>query len=197
MPNPTPRISTIQTERLILRPMTEDDLDSLVYVANDPDVAANTRTFLYPFTRADAEARWERQREKRESGDALNFAIALKTPGDEPNPVVGNAGLHLDKKNDSAEIGYMIAKDHRGHGYATEAARALINWGFDTLGLNRITAAYLARNPASGRIIQNLGMVPEGVRRQVTKKGDAYEDEIWFSLLRSDPRPPAKPRPQP
>jgi RimJ/RimL family protein N-acetyltransferase len=95
----------------------------------------------------------------------------------------------LECEHDRAELGYWIGKPFWGRGYATEAARALVQYGFDTLGLHRIYARHLTRNPASGRVLHKIGMTHEGYRRKHEKKWGIYEDDKLYGILRDDPRP--------
>jgi RimJ/RimL family protein N-acetyltransferase len=76
-----------------------------------------------------------------------------------------------------------------GEGYATEAAAALVAWGFDILDLQRIHAAHFTRNPASGRVMQKIGMTFEGIARQHVLKHDRWEDMARYGIVRGDPRP--------
>ena len=85
---------------------------------------------------------------------------------------------------DVAELGYWIGKPFWGKGYATEAARSLIDFGFTVLGLNRIAARHFARNPASGRVMQKVGMLQTGVDRQAGQKWDRYEDFVLYEIQR-------------
>jgi RimJ/RimL family protein N-acetyltransferase len=68
-------------------------------------------------------------------------------------------------------------------GYCTEASRAVIELGFTQLGLHRIQARHLTRNPASGRVMQKLGMQPEGVNRDAILKNDRFEDLATYAIL--------------
>ena len=84
-----------------------------------------------------------------------------------------------------AEIGYWIGKPHWGKGYCTEAVTALVQYGFDSLGFERIFATHFRKNPASGRVMQKAGMKFEGrLRHHVKKWGEFYDLEV-YSLLRS------------
>ena len=83
-----------------------------------------------------------------------------------------------------AELGYWIGKPYWGQGYCTEAARATLDFGFEQLGLNRIFAHHFARNPASGRVMQKIGMTREGRLRQHVKKWDAFEDLELYGILK-------------
>ena len=71
-------------------------------------------------------------------------------------------------------------------GYATEATTAALDYGFSDLGLNRISAKHLARNPSSGRVMEKVGMLLEGTARQDTMKWGNYEDLVSYGILRED-----------
>ena len=75
-----------------------------------------------------------------------------------------------------------------GRGYATEAARAVVAYAFDELGLNRVFAFHFTNNPASGRVLQKIGMRHEGTRRAHTRKDGAFLDSESYAILRGDPR---------
>ena len=79
-----------------------------------------------------------------------------------------------------------------GQGYATEAARAVVAFGFEELGLNRIYAHHMVRNPASGRVLAKIGMEPEGLLRQRVKKWGLFEDVVPMALLREEWAPSLK-----
>jgi RimJ/RimL family protein N-acetyltransferase len=83
-------------------------------------------------------------------------------------------------------MGYWIGKPFWNNGYCTEAARAVVEYGFGPLGLERIYANYLARNPASGRVLHKLGMTEEGHLRRHRRKFGRYEDLIVCGLLKSE-----------
>ena len=92
----------------------------------------------------------------------------------------------IDKQNNSAELGYWIGKPYWNSGYATEASRAVLKYGFEVLGLNRIHASHFRRNPASGRIMEKIGMKYEGCLRQHFKKWGKFEDLETYGILRSE-----------
>jgi [ribosomal protein S5]-alanine N-acetyltransferase len=73
-----------------------------------------------------------------------------------------------------------------GQGYATEAAKALLRHGFEALGLNRIYAHHMTKNPASGRVLEKIGMKREGLLRQAILKSDNFEDVVLYAMLRQD-----------
>ena len=87
---------------------------------------------------------------------------------------------------DQAELGYWIGKPFWGRGYCTEAAQALLRYAFTELGLVRVHSCHFARNPASGRVMQKIGMVKEGCRRQHVKKWDKLEDLELYGVLKQE-----------
>ncbi|HKG93136.1 MAG TPA: GNAT family protein [Gemmatimonadaceae bacterium] len=84
------------------------------------------------------------------------------------------------------ELGYWVGAGMWGRGYATEAARAVVSFGFATLGLNRIQARHFLRNPASGRVLQKLGMRCEGMHRQAYRRWGRFEDVAVYAILASE-----------
>jgi RimJ/RimL family protein N-acetyltransferase len=83
-----------------------------------------------------------------------------------------------------AEMGYWIGKPFWNHGYCTEAAKRLVRFGFEALQLNRILARHLSRNPASGRVMEKIGMQYEGCLRQHIKKWGVFEDLKIYAILK-------------
>ncbi len=73
-----------------------------------------------------------------------------------------------------------------GQGFATEASRAVVRFGLETLGLNRLYAHHMARNPASGRVLERIGMQREGVLRRRVRKWGRFEDVVIYALLREE-----------
>lgn len=169
----------IETERLILRTFRLADAQDSVRICADREVAANTMTIPHPYTLRDAR-RWLAAQEA--SRDPSVFAIVLR----QSDVMIGSIGLVPQHAHDRAELGYALAKPYWNMGYATEAARAVIAFGFGTMGLNRIYASHYGRNPASGRVMIKCGMKPEGVSRAHVKKWGTYEDCVLFAILKSE-----------
>lgn len=126
-----------------------------------------------------------------EQGRVVNFAIALRAvpsaiaPG-ASGELCGAIGLAIDAENNHAELGYWIGKPHWGQGYCTEAGTAVVRYGFEVLGLHRIHSAHFSHNPASGRVMQKIGMRYEGCRRQHIRKWENFEDLVQYGILKSD-----------
>src|SRR5919108_378037 len=133
----------------------------------------------HPYTIGMAEDWISTHQEAYERGVLVNFAIVRRTD----QALIGCIGLDLDPHHANAEMGYWIGLPFWNQGYCTEAAQAVIQYGFEVLKLHRIHASYMARNPASGRIMQKIGMTYEGCLRQHIQKWGAFEDIVVYGIL--------------
>lgn len=174
------RRPTLRTERLILRPFAATDAQEVRRLAGDRDVASTTRRIPHPYPEGAAEAWIASQDRAWDEGREANLAI-VRTDGDR---LLGAIGLIVRSEDSKAELGYWIGKPYWGQGYGTEAARAVLRYGFEELGLNRIYAHHMVRNPASGRILEKLGMTREGLLRQHVIKWGQFEDVVLYGILR-------------
>jgi RimJ/RimL family protein N-acetyltransferase len=156
LPAETSRDTTpvIETERLRLRAPRLDDAKTVAMLANDRRIAENAARIPHPYTFADAEDFISRVA----SSDASTvFAVTLAGAG-----VIGMCGVER-LRGDEPEIGYWLGTPYWGRGYATEAARALIDHAFDDLQLERLTAGARVSNPASRRVLEKCGFQWTGV----------------------------------
>ena len=169
---------TLRTERLVLRPFTLEDAPAVQRLASDYEVALNTLMIPHPYPEGAAEQWIATHRDDFENDRLLHFAV-------DDGQFVGAMGL-IFKGDTLAELGYWIGKPFWGRGYASEAARAVVRYGFETLGMHRIFAMHFARNPASGRVLKNVGMTYEGRLRQHLKKWDEYLDIDAYGILRDE-----------
>ena len=170
----------LQTSRLLLREYVSDDWRAVLAYQRDPRYlrfyAWNDRTeedvrdFLQQFI----DSQHERPRKR------FAFAVTLKTDGQ----LIGNCNIRKRQADDlAAEIGYEIAPAHWGNGYATEAARAIVTFGFDELKLHRISAWCIAENSASAHVLEKIGMRLEGrLREQESMKG-RWWDALLYGIL--------------
>jgi RimJ/RimL family protein N-acetyltransferase len=172
---------TLYTERLILRPHTVWDADDLQKLINDKDIASTTLNIPYPYTLEDAIDFLSKREENYENTGSPQFAITHKD-----GYLIGGIGIRLNKEHENAELGYWVGKSYWRKGYCTEAARAVIKYGFEVMGLNRIYATHMTRNPASGRVMQKIGMKNEGHLRQDKNKWDKFEDMELYAILRGE-----------
>jgi [ribosomal protein S5]-alanine N-acetyltransferase len=121
-------------------------------------------------------------RRSQGSEDAVRLGVWIEAS----STFIGGVGLRLELDHHRAEIGYWIGVPYWGNGYATEAARALLHYGFDQLKLNRIYASHFSNNPASGRIMAKLGMKPEGCLRGHLLKWGEYLDLVIYGMTKED-----------
>lgn len=171
-----------QTQRLVLRPFTLTDAPEVQHLAGDRDIAAMTLAIPHPYEVSAAEA-WVKTHARLFADQVgVNFAVILR----ETEGLIGAIGLGIDPANHNAELGYWIGKPYWGQGYCTEAAQAVLHYGFVDLDLHRIYSAHFARNPASGRVMQKLGMAYEGCRRQHTLKWGEFLDVMDYAILKAD-----------
>ena len=162
--------------------MCKSDIPEIVRLLSDPAIAQMTLNVPYPYDEDDARQWLAFQEKERRAGTGYTFAIALR----DDDLMVGAIDIRPNARHKKAEIGYWIGKPYWGRGYATEAARAIIRYGFETLEMNRIYALHFTGNPASGRVMQKAGMQFEGVLREDVKKGDVFQDHAIYAILRKD-----------
>ncbi len=171
----------IRTERLLLRPLSEADVDGLAAYRSLPEVfsyvpgeamdAEGIRTgFAERFGRGDVE----------HAGQFLLLGVELADTGD----LVGDVVLRwLSEEHRSGEIGYMFHPGHGGRGYATEAAHRMLHLAFDDLGLHRVMARVDLRNVASARLLRRLGFRQEAHLRENEWFKGVWSDELDFGML--------------
>ncbi len=162
------------TDRLLLRRPNASDAAAIVRIVGDWEVARRLARVPHPYGPADATffleqvvpAEWV-------------WAVTLKGSDE----LVGAVGLTPEEDADTAELGYWLARDHWGQGITTEAARAVLSYGFDMLGFPYITSGYFEKNPASGRVLEKLGFVQTGrTRRPCLAAGaDVLSSEMRLS----------------
>jgi RimJ/RimL family protein N-acetyltransferase len=166
----------IETERLELRPLRPSDIPELVPLIGVREVAATTLRIPYPYEEKHAReflAGGQKQGE-------LRLAITLRSDG----RLCGGIGLDPEPEHRRAELGYWIGLPYWGNGFATEAARAVVRYGFAQLNLNRIFAHHFAHNPASGKVLRKIGMTYEGRMRQHVRKWGQFVDLELYAILR-------------
>ncbi len=176
----------IETHRLILRPFRiEDAEDMYANWASDPEV---TRFLTWPahtsveITRTVLNSWIPRY----EDGGYFHWAIEWKESG----CAIGSiAAVELDENNESAVIGYCLSRAFWGRGIMPEALRAVMDYLFDTVGLNRIASYHDVNNPKSGRVMVKAGMKMEGILRGAGRNNTGICDEVWYAELRKDREP--------
>ena len=169
------------TDRLVLRPFRDDDLDAFHAIQSRPDVVR----YLYwePRSREEAEEMLGRRKVQsaiEKEGDGLHLAADLRTTGE----LIGHFSLYFaNREHRQGEIGFVLHPDHHGLGYATEGSRLMLRFGFEDLGLHRVIGRCDARNGASARVMERLGMRREAhLIENEFVKGE-WTDELVYALL--------------
>lgn len=179
MPLPTP---TLHTDRLRLRPFADRDADAIFALQS------NARVLRYwdapPWTqRSQADAFLAACRKMAEDGTGARFAIETRAD----NAFVGWCSLfRWNPVYRSLGIGYCLDEPVWGQGYATETVRAMLQWAYATLDLNRVEAELDTRNAASARVLEKLGFVREGLKREDCIVSGEVSDTWIYGLLKRE-----------
>jgi [ribosomal protein S5]-alanine N-acetyltransferase len=176
------RQETLATPRLHLRPFEMRDAAEVQRLAGDPVVSATALELPHPFLDGMAEAWIASHPELHAAGRLSAFAITVRGSGE----LCGAVGLTVEPEHGRASLGYWIGRPHWGRGYATEAARVVIAFGFERMDLRRIHADHLGSNAASGSVLRKLGMRPEGILRQHVRHRGVVDDLVLYGILRSE-----------
>jgi [ribosomal protein S5]-alanine N-acetyltransferase len=169
----------LATGRLSLRPFEEPDWHAMHAIAADPEVAR----FMPSDPRTEHETRdlvqWMIQG-PNDHPPHYDFAVLLQADG----TLIGSCSLgRRYDEVDQAELSYMLNRAYWGHGYATEAAHAVLTYGFTELGLHRVFATCRPSNSASVRVLEKLGMQREGYLRQHRWMKGHWQDSLLFAVL--------------
>lgn len=173
---------TLFTERLILRPFNKSDADRVQVLAGHKKVAATTLNIPHPYPDGLAGEWIATHEEDFILNKSVTFAVCLK----EDQTLIGAIGLSLKIVHDRAELGYWVGVPYWNQGYCTEAARAVMNFGFVHLKLNRIFAHHLQGNEASGKVMRKTGMKKESVLRSHVKHWGKYHDIVLYGILKEE-----------
>jgi RimJ/RimL family protein N-acetyltransferase len=171
----------LETERLVLRPFAEADLEAFFAIQSD----AESARWLYnePRTREDSKALLG----KKIAGDCYTAEgdwLAAAVVARESGQLVGDVSLRwLSGQDKTGEIGFIFDRAHQGHGYATEAARAFLAFGFEEMGFHRVIGRTEVRNTASARVLEKLGMRLEArfVENEWVK--GEWQSELVYAML--------------
>jgi len=172
----------ITAPRVVLRWISEDDIDSLYEIFSNPKVMRYWSTVPLP----NRDAAVALQREIATGNDRetmLKWGIALR----DSNKMIGTTTLfNLSLDNGRAEIGYAMAHDYWGKGYMNEALQALVSHAFEVMELRRLEADVDPRNAASIRTLERLGFQREGFLRERWHVNGEIQDALFYGLLRHE-----------
>jgi ribosomal-protein-alanine N-acetyltransferase len=172
----------LKTERLTLRKPKISDLKEMVKVFNDSHASKFTH-IPHPYKLNHARD-FLRMRMPEFGKDSYEFFVILN----ETKEIIGSAGLvSIAKRDNKGEVGYFIAPKHRKKGYATEACKAVLDFGFKKLKLHRININHVKGNKASQRVIKKIGGKYEGMEREAIKTGNGkYNDHLLYAILKRE-----------
>jgi RimJ/RimL family protein N-acetyltransferase len=171
----------IQTERLVLRAFERGDFAAVYAMRSNPDVVR----YLYWDVHTEEQARRAledriRFRSIHREGDVLALAASVRGADEMVVDIILRC---VSEAHSLAEIGYMVHPEHQGNGYATEAARAVLRIAFDDAGFHRVVGSLEARNAASARVLQKLGMRREAhLVENEWVKGE-WQSEVVYAML--------------
>jgi RimJ/RimL family protein N-acetyltransferase len=174
---------TIAGERVVLRPVSEDDVAGLLDLVADPEGSRLTGTRDLDLDEAGAR-RWYASR--AEHDDRIDLAVVERASGEYAGEAVL---LDLDRANRSCGFRIGLRAGFQDRGLGSEATRLVVDYALDVLGLHRVELEVFAFNPRARRVYEKVGFVHEGTRRDALRWDDEWVDAIDMSILATDPRP--------
>lgn len=169
----------LSTERLNLSALTAVDIPLIVWYANNHEVAKYTANIPHPYAEKDAVFWLNMANVGMKQSNHFVFALRDK----ETNAFMGGMGLRLHAQFKRAELGYWLAEPFWGQGFTTEAAAAVIRFGFKQLKLRKINARHIIANGASGKVMVKNGFQLEGtLRREMVRDGKEHDVKVYGLL---------------
>lgn len=173
----------LETDRLILRPLTSADVASIQRFASVREVADAMISIPHPYPEGEAERYVAKRIAEFEEGLSRAFAIERKAD----QAFCGVIEIRdIEKEHAQAELSFWLAVEAWGQGYMSEALKPMLEVGFKDLDLNRLYAYHMVRNPGSGKVLQKNGFTQEGILRQRIRKLGVFEDVKLWAILRQD-----------
>ncbi len=172
-----------RTDRLLIRPFREEDIDAYLERRNDPDVA-RYQDWELPYSRERAERVVEHVMGLAGPEDGEWWMAIVCDP--DSGEVYGDVGAELSWQGRTAEVGYTFAKEHWGKGYAREALEALIEHLFEHAGVIRVCGMLHPDNPASAMVLERTGFLFEGHTRSSFWVGEELSDDWIYGMTESD-----------
>ncbi|RLL46791.1 N-acetyltransferase [Oceanobacillus piezotolerans] len=175
-------LPVIETKRLTLRKLTQQDLETMFLYCSDEEVAKYVL--------------WDRHQSLKDTKEFMDYALTQYEKGEiapwgmerkGTNHLIGTIDfVQWNPKHQTAEIGYVLARDQWGNGLITEAALELIRFGFEKMELVRIQAKCFEENTASARVMEKIGMAYEGTFRQAMKVKGKHRNLKVYSILKEE-----------
>lgn len=172
-------LPTLETTHLTLRPFAIADAEQVRVLANDYEIYRTTSNIPHPYEAGVAEPWIATHTYHFYTRQSVTLAITQT----QNSAVMGAISLHIHHPNKRAELGYWLGVPFWGNGYCTEAASAIIRYGFEVLDLHKIMARHMFHNAASGRVMQKVGMQYEALLRDEILKDGVYHDMAVYGLI--------------
>lgn len=173
---------TLYSQRLVLRPLTVADAPAIHALVSAYEVALNTLSIPHPYPEGAAASWISGHQADYDAGREITWGICAREDG----RVLGVISLRPVVAHRHGEIGYWLGVPYWNQGYMTEAARAVLNYAFEKMELDRVYATHFARNPASGRVMEKIGMSREGCLRQHVLRWGVPQDLVYYGILRGE-----------
>ncbi|MBM6618815.1 GNAT family N-acetyltransferase [Bacillus suaedaesalsae] len=175
-------LQTLETKRLILRKLRKDDIQDMFEYGSNDEVTKYVSWYTYQSI-TDAQLFLDHILQQYEDGSGAFWGIEDK----ETNKLIGTIDfVAWNRKHRKAEIGYILSQDYWGKGLMTEAAQAVIQFGFEKMNLVRIEARCLLENIGSEKVMQKAGMQYEGTLRKSMLLKEKHRDIKLYSILKDD-----------
>ncbi len=164
----------LETERLILRPLRDSDLDAIAALADDAEIAAMTLAIPHPFDRSAGQWWINQSHQERAAGEAVTYAVTRKEDG----AFLGGLSLTVTAETRTGLLGYWLGRPFWNQGMMTEAVRRILFFAFDALDLVAVEAAALPENTASLRVMEKLGLTDHRLWDRVLEDGSLRRSQV-------------------
>jgi [ribosomal protein S5]-alanine N-acetyltransferase len=173
----------LNTLRLHLRPPGSSDKRDIQKHAGAREIADTMISLPHPYTAGEAERYLTRMQYEQEAGKAVIFIIEKKA-GKQFCGII--EVRDIDHEHSQGELSFWLVRKSWGQGYMSEVVQAVVRYVFEVVGLNRLYAFHMLRNPATGRVLEKNGFMKEGVLRQRVQKWGQFEDVALWAILKQD-----------
>lgn len=170
---------TIRTKRLILRMFQKTDAEAVTKLCNNYNIYKNTLYIPYPYSKECALSWIENHMDNFNDNKLYEFAITDR----ETEELYGAIALSNNQHFNNGEIAYWIGEEFWGNGYATEASESILKFAFIEKQYHKVYARHFVSNPASGKVLQKIGMIKEGILIEHILKENKYEDLVYYGRI--------------
>ncbi len=172
-----------ESERLLLRPIEDKDVDDITEILSNPAISKYNTNIPYPYTRENALYFIQDSKDKLQKGTYYRFAIVWR----ESNKMIGMVSLfHVNKTDNNGEVGIWLSKDFWGKGIVSETANLFLEFAFDEMSLNKVYGITVSKNIRAKKVFAKLKFKLVGKLREQAFMDNEYVDVLYFDLLKSE-----------